>query len=141
MRTYYADEVTVAIGAILIEDGWADGEFLTIEMNEDAFNFVHSTDGMVTRGRNNNQSAVATVKLLQSSPSNAALAALYNLDLITANGAGIVPFLVKDGSGDSIYEAEECCIQRPPNVSFDRSPTSREWQIYIPKLRRLDAGN
>ena len=141
MPAYSADQVFITVGAILIDEGWADGEFFTLEQNEKTFDAVHSTDGMVTRFRTNNYSAIATIKLIQSSPINIALSAQFNLDRVTPGGAGIVPLLVKDGSGDSIFAAEECWIEQEPNVSYDRNPTSREWVIYCANIKRVDGGN
>lgn len=140
-RVYDASEVSVIIGAVEVDAGFADGEFLRIEQETDDFEDVVGTDGEVTRSKTNDRRATATLLLMQSSASNQALSALSNLDRETANGAGIVPFLVRDRNGDSLYEAQHCWIQRPPDVGFDRTAGTREWAIRIAHLVRNDAGN
>lgn len=140
MKVYDADQVSVIIGAIPIESGFADGEFLRIEQETDDYSDVVGTDGEVTRSKTGDRRATATVLVMQTSNSNQALSALSNLDRITPNGAGVVPFLVKDNNGNGLYEAEHCWVQRGPDVSFDREATPREWTIRIANLVRNDAG-
>lgn len=140
MRVYDANEVSVIIGAIEIDAGFADGEFLRIEQETDDFADEVGTDGEVTRSKTNDRRATATILLMQTSASNQALSALSTLDRITPNGAGVVPFLVRDRNGGSLYEGQHCWIQRPPDVSMDRSATTREWTVRIAHLERNDAG-
>jgi len=137
---YSPDEVDVLVAGIPIT-GWADGEFLTIEMTTDAFTSVVGTDGEVTRNRSNDNRATATVKLMQSSASNDLLSALYNTDRLARNGAGIGAFLVKDNQGRSLYAAAECWIRKHPDISFDREATAREWVIEIADLQVFTGGN
>lgn len=141
MKTYDADQVSVAIAGIPIDGGYADGEFVRIENNEDAFTMVVGTDGKVTRSKTNNHTATVTLILMQSATANAALSALYNIDINAPNGAGIGPLLIADQGGTALYTAAKCWIQKPPNVSFDRAATPREWVIAVEKLIRLDGGN
>jgi hypothetical protein len=141
VRNYNADEVTITLGAILIEDGFDDGEFLTIEPNEDLFVAKHGSDGSISRSRTNNRSALATIKLMSTSPTNAAFSALAELDQITPNGAGIVPFLCKDNSGNTIHESSEAWIHKLPSSSYDREATAREWVIYLARHIAVEAGN
>jgi hypothetical protein len=140
MRVYDASEVSIAIGGINIEAGFADGEFLRIEQESDDFSDVVGTDGEVTRSKTKDKRATATILLMQSSQSNQALSALSNLDKTAPNGAGVVPFLVRDRNGDSLYESQHCWIMKGPDVSFDREATAREWTIRIANLERFDAG-
>jgi hypothetical protein len=140
-KVYDANQVSIIIGTINVEEGWDDGEFITIEFNEDQYIHVKSTDGMSTRSKSNNVSAILTLKLMQSSPSNDALSALWALDQLGNNGAGIVPLRINDKSGRSVYTALECWISKHPDVAFDREPTAREWTIEIADLVPLTGGN
>jgi hypothetical protein len=140
MKVYDADQVSIIVGGILIDSGFADGEFLRIEQEGDDFTDLVGTDGQVVRSKSNDRRATATVLLSQTSEGNQALSALSNLDRSTPNGAGIVPFLVRDRQGASIYTSEECWIMKPPDVSFDREATVREWTIRLANLVRNDAG-
>lgn len=141
VRVYDADQVSVIIGAILVEDGYDDGEFLTIEFNEEMFNTKKGTDGSVTRSKNNDNTARMILKLMSSSPSNLALSALATTDLLAPNGAGIVPITVRDRSGSTIYTGQEAWISARPAASFDREATTREWGIEIANLIQVEGGN
>lgn len=139
-KVYDADAVEIIVAGFPIDSGFADGEFLRIEQESDDFTDVAGTDGEVARSKTNDRRATATIILMQTSAGNQVLSALSNLDRLTPNGAGIAPFLVRDGNGDTLYEAASAWVMRPPNVSFDRAATNREWQIRLGDLVRNDAG-
>ena len=139
-KTYDADQVSITLAGFSIDAGFADGEFLRIEQETDDFVDVVGTDGEVTRSKTNDRRATATILLMQTSSSNQKLAALSNLDRLAPNGAGIAPFLVTDGNGDTLYEAASAWVMRPPNASFDRQATVREWTIRLADLIRFDSG-
>jgi hypothetical protein len=141
MKTYDADRVTISIAGILINSGFADGEFARIEQESDDFSDVVGTDGEVTRSKTLDRRATITVLLLQSSDGNARLSALSNIDRNNPNGAGIGALMIRDRQGSAMYSAEHCWISKPPNASFDRAATSREWTIRVAKLERFDGGN
>lgn len=141
LKIYDADQILVNFAGVPVDSGYADGEFLRIEQAEDDFTLVMGTDGSGTRSKSNNRSATITLILMQSSQTNTALSALNNLDLKTSGGAGVGPLLIKDKSGTSLYSAAKCWISKAPNVSFDRTATSREWTLMTDNLIRLDGGN
>lgn len=140
LRVYDASEVSIKIGVITIDAGFADGEFLRIEQGTDDFETVVGTDGEVTRSKTNDRRATATILVMQTSQGMQALSALSNLDRSTPNGAGVVPFMVRDRNGATLYTGQNCWIRRPPDASFDRAATAREWAIDIAELIRNDAG-
>lgn len=140
MKTYNADEVSIIFGGIPISGGFADGEFLRIEQNEEAFQTVVGTDGEVTRSKTNNKTARVTIILMQSSTFNAALSALHEADKITPGGTGVVPLLVKNNNGLDLYTAKDAWIVQAPDASFDRTATPREWVVECANLIRVDGG-
>lgn len=140
-KVYDADQIVINWAGIPIDSGFADGEFCRVEQNENDFTTYVGTDGDVSRSKTNNRTAVITILLAQTSPTNAALSAVNNLDRIKANGAGVGPLLIKDKNGTSLYAAEKCWISKPPAVSFDRTTTTREWTLECASLERLDGGN
>lgn len=140
-KVYDADQISIVLGGIPISGGYADGEFLTIEQEENDFNIVVGTDGEVTRSKSLTRQAKITINLMQSASSNALLSALNQLDISTANGGGIVPFICKDRQGTSLYFGPQAWIEKPPDVKFDRTATPRSWTIRVGSLQRLDGGN
>lgn len=141
VKPYDADQVTVNFGGLPIESGYADGEFVRIEQQEDSFTVVVGTDGQVSRSKTNNRYTVATILLMQTSEGNAILSAAHNLDLELSNGASIVPLFIRDRQGLSLFTDPNAWIIKPPDVSLDREATSREWPIGCPRPTRFDGGN
>ncbi len=139
VRIYDAREVSLVIAGIPIDSGFANGEFVKLEQNEEDFKMISGTDGQVTRSKIYNKSARATIRLMQTADGNASLSALRRLDLANPNGAGVGSFLLKDrSSGNVVYQAEDCWIAAPPKVSFDAEAKEREWMIDIASLDRND---
>jgi hypothetical protein len=127
---------------ILIDSGFADGEFLTIEQSAPDYEVVVGTDGQVSRSRTNNRHAVLKVKLAATSDGNTLFGALSNAGILAANGADVGPMLVRDRvSGTCLYTAGNCWIAKPPDVSYDNKVTMREWELQCDDLVRIDTGS
>lgn len=140
IRTFDPDQMSVSLANIPI-GGWADGEFLTIEMDADAFNDKVGSDGEVSRVKSMNRMATVKFMLMQTSPTNAALEALHNLDLAAPNGAGVGTLMIRDRSGTAMYRADKAWIQKAADISFDREAKTREWKIRVANLVREGGGN
>lgn len=139
VKIYDSKEVSIIICGIPIDSGYADGEILKIEQDEEDFKKVTGTDGEVTRSKTNNRGARVTLRLMQTSDGNASLSALNAKDKAQAGGAGVGSFLVKDRTNGTVkYSAESCWIAKPPSVSFDKTATAREWMIDLADLTRSD---
>ena len=134
MKIYDADQVSITFGGVLIESGYADGQFLSIEWDNPQFSDVAGTDGEVTRSKSNDRRATITVSLMQTSDGNAQLAAIAARDRLEPNGAGVAALQVNDRNGNSLYEAAAAWISQTPNVTFDREATQRDWTIRCENL-------
>jgi len=141
LKVYDANEVTVNVAGLPIESGFDDGEFVRIEQESEDFIDKVGTDGEVTRSKTNDRRATVSILLMQSSDGNALLSGLNNIDRLAGNGAGVGPLLIRDRQGLALYAAAECWISKPPDVSFDREPTAREWTLRVASLERFDGGN
>ena len=133
VRSYDAKRVVVAFAGIPLR-GFADGTFINAEYNEDLYALKVGADGEATRSRNNNNSGRVTLTLLATSPSNAALSSLFNLDLFTPGAVGTGPLLIKDRSGSTIVSAETAWIVKPPAMEFAREASEREWILETDNL-------
>lgn len=127
---YDAASVFVSVAGIPIS-GWADGEFLNVVLDTDTFEDVVGSDGEVTRSKSNDGRATATLRLMQSSPSNALLMAAHIADKATPGGVGVGPFLVNDRLSMEGGVAEKCWIKKVPDMSFDRVVKEREWILRL----------
>jgi hypothetical protein len=138
VKTYDASQVAIIVGGFNIT-GFADGSFVSVERNADAFALYVGTDGEGTRAKTNNKSGRFTFTLSQSSDSNAILSGIAAADEL--KNAGVVPVLVKDGSGASLYAAETAWIVKQPAAEFGREIGSREWILETDELVVFTAGN
>lgn len=132
-KVYNPKEVVIVFGPIIVT-GFADGTFLSVDFNEDAYSLQVGTDGEGTRSRTNNESATVTFTTMQSSDTNDLLSALHQVDKNTPGGDGIVPLLIKDLQGSSLYAAETAWIKKAPTSEFGREAGPREWTIETDKL-------
>lgn len=146
MKIYDADQVTILVGNVAISkgvgaSGYAEGEFVKIEQQEEDFKIKVGTDGQTTRSKTNNILTKITLLLMQTSESNAYLSSLRTADRLGTNGAGVVSLLIQDRQGTSLHAAQFCWVNKPPDVSYDKEPTPREWELMCLMDERLDGGN
>ena len=143
LKIYDPDQVSCSFAGIPIfqTEHTADGEFLSVAMESDAFNDVVGSNGGGTRPKSNDQRATVTIKLMQSSETNALLSAIHNADLAAPNGAGVGALLIRDRNGTTLLESTAAWIVKAPDISMDRQATTREWVIKCASLKRFDGGN
>lgn len=137
-KTYDPSQVAIIVGGFQIT-GFADGSFVTIARNADAFALYVGTDGEGTRAKSNNKSGRITLTLAQSSDSNAILSGIAAADELSNNG--IVPVLIKDNSGVSLFAAETAWIVKSPDSEFGREVGTREWILETDNLAVFVGGN
>lgn len=146
VKVYDADQVSVLVGTVAISrgpaaSGYADGEFVRIEQQDDDFKIIVGTDGQLTRSKTNNKLTKITIRLMQSSDSNAYLSSLRTADQVGTNGAGIVNVLINDRNGTSLHAAQFGWVNKPPDAVYDREAKEREWALMCYMDERLDGGN
>ena len=124
VRTYDPKQVVVTIGGVPMS-GYADGTFLVVDRDENAFTKVTGADGTSTRVKSNNRSGSMTLTLKQSSPSNDILSGFAALDELS--NSGVVPILIKDLSGNSIFFSATGWVQKYPSSEFGKEINNREW--------------
>jgi len=140
-RFYDPNRVSIIIAGLPITSGFAEDEMITIEREGDAFTDVVGVDGEVSRSKLFDNRATVKLKLMQTSPNNALLTAMYLQDKLGDNGAGVGPFAVKDKGGTTLYTAEHCWISKPPDATFGTKATPREWTIRVASLIEFAGGN
>lgn len=130
----------VLAGIPIPAKGYADGEFIKIDRDAQAYTDVVGTDGAVTRARQWDQRATCTFTTMQEAAVNAILSTLLLADQNSDNGAGIGPFLLKNRAGLTVHAGAECWIAKMPDVSLDKGATGRAWMIRIPSLKSFEGG-
>lgn len=140
-KVYDVGEVSIVFAGIVIEGGFAEGEVITIVMEEDAFKVYKGADGSVTRSATHDMTALATLRIQQTSPLNKQLNALHQSDLNAPNGAGVGALEVCDLLGNSLHKATKCWIMKSPDGKYAREAGEREWKIYCADMVSESQGN
>ncbi len=138
VKTYNPKDVLIIVGPVIVE-GYADGTFVNVARDNPSWSKAIGSDGEGARARSNDQGGSVTITLMQTSASNPQLSALSLLDEQT--GDGVVPLLVTDRSGTSLFEAETAWIEKPADSAFGREIENREWVIQTDNLKMLVGDN
>ncbi len=136
-KLYDPFQLIVTWGPNLIS-GFAEGTFLEVTRDEQAFLKKVGADGEVARARNKNRSGQIKITLLQTSQSNDVFAAAQNADEQT--GLGIFPFLVKDFLGTTVLAAGNAWVQKQADATFGKEISDREWILDCDRLSGVVGG-
>ncbi len=136
--TYAADAVQIIAGGVPLS-GLADGTFVTVERDEQAYNKVTGADGSTSRARTGNRAGNIVVTLQQTSPSNDVLSGFMLED--EAGDQGVFPLLVKDTSGRTLCYASAAWVQQAPSQEFAKEINEREWTLDCARINVFVGGN
>lgn len=138
VKHYSSKEVSVIVGSSPLS-GFADGDFCTVDRNEDAFELLVGADGEATRSLNSNKSGTVTIRLLASSASNDTLSELHQADQLS--GRSTFGLMIRDNFGRSVYTAATAWVKKTPSAGFGKSAGTREWVIETDELIAYAGGN
>ena len=127
MKDYDSSRVTVTFGPNLLT-GFAKGSRVEITF-PDQFTKQVGSDGEVMRSKSNDGTAQVKIKLAQTSFSNDALSAVYSADRLAPFGVGVLPLMILDLNGTTLFAAPQAWITKLPDASFDSDAGSREWVL------------
>lgn len=127
LRSYDPRRVIFIVGTHRVK-GFMQGESLTADSMADGSSSVAGMDGDVARAMNTDPRWTFTANLMQSSESNDALNAIYQLDKAT-NGNGVVPFMLQDNNGNTLIAGAQAWVRRPSPISYGNEITGRQWTI------------
>lgn len=131
MKTYDPSQISVIVGGAVIS-GFAEGTFINVARNEDAFAYVASSTGGGTRTKNANKSGRVTLTLQKSSESNEVLDNYADLD--EKSNEGIFSVLVRDNNGKDLHKGESAWIVKKPDSEESKELPNREWVIEVSEL-------
>lgn len=138
MKNFSPLKVSLIVG-VKAMSGFADGTFIELDYDEDAFSKKVGADGDVTRIQSANLTGTATITLDQASDCNDYLSGLAAAD--RASGIGVVPFMLRDASGTTIATGAEAWIRKQAATSYGKGSEDRKWVIDIAKLIMNTGGN
>jgi len=128
VRTYNAAKILVIFNGVPLS-GYADGTFVSIEMQNDGITTQVGADGEVARAVNSDRRCTVTVTLQQTSISNDFLSTMFSTDILTCGGL-MGPILVQDLCGETLFAASYAWIVKPANAEFGKEIATRAWAIH-----------
>lgn len=136
-KNYDPKLITVVFGGIVLS-GYADGELVKVERDEDTFSKSVGAHGDTTRVRNRNRNGMITVRLQAESDTNDKLSAIHAADELT--GTGTRPVQVKNLNGTTVHSAQTAWLRKPPESGFAKEASVREWVIDCYNLNMFVGG-
>jgi len=130
VKTYSPGDTILTIDGNIIT-GFADGTFIVVEREVDAYAKVVGADGEVSRTKSANRSGSMTLTLKQSSNSNYTLGTLAAAD--EQSDASVVDIQCEDNLGNITF-AGEGWIRKQPNQELSSDETSREWAFDMARI-------
>jgi Protein of unknown function (DUF3277) len=113
--------LNIAQGAGSAEEG------ITIEPTEDKNKMDIGADGLGQHTLIANESAVVTLRYLKTSPINAALMIMYNLQTSSSKLWGINNITVRDTARNDFHELQQCAFKKKPTVVYAKEGPMLEW--------------
>jgi len=107
------------------------GDFIDVDSSEDAVTPHISEDGTHTAVLNSNESAVATLSIVQGSETND----LLN-KYVPSSANNYLPrgtFTIKDLNGNTVCTDPNAYIVRRSKIVFGGEVKAREWKFFLPK--------
>lgn len=102
-------------------------EGITTSYKEDKNTQTTAADGQAMNALNASKSGTVTLRLLKTSPVNAQLSAMYNLQAVSSSAWGLNVISIKSlTSGDSIT-CTNCAFKKHPDVTYDKDGRHNEW--------------
>ncbi len=137
VKQYDPKKIPIIFGGQLIS-GFADGTFITIKRQTDAFTSMAGADGEVAVVQSADKRGEIVITLLQTSASNDILSA----KMAAQELSGIVgePFLAKDLLGTTLAASDACWIKKYADVELGKEVSAREWTLECNPLNLLVGG-
>lgn len=102
-------------------------EGISIEMAEDKDNMVIGADGQGMHNLHAGQSGTITVRLLKTSPANALLSAMYNLQTVSSVVHGQNTIVVTNIATGDTTVGIQAAFRRQPNNAYAKDAAVIEW--------------
>lgn len=123
MLTYDPRKNMIIFGAKQIT-GLAEDNMITIKPLGDGAQQYVGADGEVARSLDPNMTYEITVSVSTASKANDYLSNIYNLDRATGNG--ILPIMIKDLSGSTLFSGDAYIVNMPESKR-GRKIDSQDW--------------
>ncbi len=132
MGTYSFLDVQASItgpgGSFQLGAGNANAEEgITVAMSGDKNTMTIGADGKPMHSLHADKSGMITVRLLKTSPANAKLSALYDLQTISSSAHGQNVISIRNPVSGDLITAQECAFKKLPDVNYGKEAGIQEW--------------
>jgi hypothetical protein len=117
---------------------FADGTFIVVEYEADAFSKRTGSGGDTVRTRQRNRSGSITLTLLKEDPANSLIMAIAKID--QESGLGVRPALVRNLNSTALAAAPSAWVRKIPNLEFADVSGVVEWVFDIAGLELQHGG-
>lgn len=139
-KNYSPQFVTVSFNGVILT-GFADGTFVEVEREDDAFTKRVGSQGDVVRVQSMNRSGKITVTLQNQSPTNDILAAFALTDEQTGLGTGTIQIKDKNtASIDPLAVSGVAWIMKLPKIDRAKEATNSVWVFECAQLQLTPSG-
>lgn len=139
VKTYVPKKVIVTFGTI-IGTGFAEGTFIKITRTAgNLFDKKKGADGSIERIHKAAYDFTVELTFMQTSVVNDALSGVVKLD--EESGLGVLPLVIKDLSGRTVFFADQAWIEKDPDPELADSTTNRTWVLATGPADKWDGGN
>ena len=134
MATYaFKDVAATLIGPTgFLNLGYGAGvsdEGISVEMNGEKNTMTIGSDGEGMHSLHADKSGVVTVRLLQTSPTNAKLQAMYDAQTLTASLHGQNVISIRNAQSGDVTTCRSCAFKKKPAVHYKKDGVIVEWSF------------
>lgn len=139
MATYSFSAVTATLagptGVIDLGFGAAvSKEGISVSLGQTRNTMTVGADGEVMHSLKSDKSGTITVRLLETSDTNAALQAMYDAQALSASAWGNNTIVIRNKGNDEVVTARSVAFQRQPDRNYAEEGTLLEWVFDCGKI-------
>lgn len=135
---YSPEDVSITFGGYTVR-GFMDGQFIVIRRQELIYKTKASADGKVVRSASGDRLYEVRFYLHSGSESNLDLNLIRDID--AATHMGVIPLMVKDNLGSTLFFSPSAWVEGEPTVSMGVQVEEREWIIRCTEATMVVGGN
>lgn len=119
--------------------GFADGTFISVDRDDDAFKKNVGSGGDMCRVASRNKCGSVEFTLMQDAAANDLMSAQARLDELLRTGAGAL--IIKDLLGRTMVKCDVAWVRKVPTVTFANGLESRVWILDTGPIDIFVGGN
>lgn len=123
--------VSLGFGAAVAEEG------ITVDMEEDKDRMMTGADGSVMHTLHASKQGTATIRLLKTSPMNALLQVMYDLQSLTSATWGLNTLVISQTAVGDIVSCRSVAFRRQAPITYAKDANIQEWAFNCGQIDRV----